>query len=526
MLRIGFCWCLCILIFCKCADICTENVTAAMYSGTVSANCVSGVFIAPELSVKADEQQWREALFKMRDIGIDTAIVQYCFQQDSRYGQQAYFPYAEEDTYPQAECFPLRRSQIEYILSAARETGIQVYLGLQIAEYEWFKQDMYRDGQWLHKQYRLSLDLADSLWAAYGTEYGDILAGWYLPFEFESSEEYHSYYRQIAEVYYSPLTEALKNRRPYGHCKIMISPLMYQTSDIAMWQTAIETVLSFSMLDVLAPQDGMGYGTQSHNSIGEWFYAARKVVDRVNSDQSKNISLWANCENYKRLHDWAQNDDIERKKPMSISKFIANMELAAPYVDKLVTFSIHRWDTAMVESSNADINMSYYEAYKRYYLTGQKPLGAAGGYYVNITAEDRAQMRFHEYARAGLTDGFAEEPDNWSEYKGISTENEEPFFMEILFDDPAGVQHIASNYYEDAEAGIRLPKAVRYGYLVRSGNNDEIFDYVSVGEDWFHDSEGITESNVIMDAPVMADGIRITVYPNGKWTFIDDILVE
>lgn len=491
-----------------------------------STSRVSGVFIAPELSSKADAKQWRDALRKMRDIGMDTAIVQYSFQQDPRYGRQAYFPYEREDTNPDASGYPLRRSQIEYILQAAQETGIQVYLGLQIAEYEWFKQDMYRDSQWLHNQYILSLNLADSLWTAYGVQYADVLAGWYLPFEFESSKEYHPYYQQIAEEYYSPLTAALKSRKQYGDRKIMISPLMYQTSDIAMWQEAIEIILSSSRIDVIAPQDGMGYGTQSHDSVGGWFYATRKIVDRVNAEQSKSISLWANCENYKRLHNSAEADDIERRKPMSISKFITSMDLAAPYVDKLVTFSIHRWDTAMTESSIVEVNASYYEAYKRYYLTGKKPLGASGGYYVNITSEDGMQPRFNQYAQAGLTDGFAVEKDNWSEYKGISTENASPFFMEILFDDPIRIRRITSHYYEDADAGISLPESVNYEYLVRSGKNGEALTYMPIGTDVFQDAEGITTSSAVMEDPVMADGVRLTVFPKGKWTFIDDIYVE
>lgn len=503
-----------------------EPVTAAMYSDTVSTSRVSGVFVAPRLSSKADSQQWRDALWKMRDIGIDTVIVQYCFQQDPRYGKQAYFPYAEEDTYPDAASFPLRRSQIEYILSAAQDAGIQVYLGLQIAEYEWFKQDMYRDRQWLQDQSTLSLKFADALWAAYGAQYGDAIAGWYLPFEFESSNEYQLYFQQITESYYSPLTLALKKRKQYGNRKIMISPLMYQTSDPAVWQDAIEIILSDSMIDVIAPQDGMGYGTQSHNSVGDWFYATRKIVDKVNTAQSKNISLWANCENYKRLRGSVEADDIERKKPMSISKFITNMDIVAPYVDKLVTFSIHRWDTAMLESSLVDVNLSYYEAYKRYYQTGRKPSGVAEGYYVDITIEDGIQLKFNEYAQAGLTDGFAANPNKWSGYKGISTESTAPFFMEILFDDPIRIRSITSNYYEDISAGIWLPQLVEYEYLVVSGKNNNLPVYIPISTDRFQDADGITTSSAIIDVPVMADGIRVTVFPNGEWTFIDDIFVE
>lgn len=504
----------------------SEPVTAVMYSDTVSTSRVSGIFIAPNLSSKADAGQWQNALLKMRDIGIDTIIVQYCFQHDPRYGQRAFFPYAEKDTYPDAVDYPQSRNQIEYILSASKNAGIQVYLGLQIMEYEWFEQDMYRDSQWLHDQYELSLKLADSLWNIFGAQYGDILAGWYLPFEFESSEEYESYYEQIAQSYYSPLTSALKNRNQYGRCKIMISPLMYQSSDLLMWQEAVETILSSSMIDVIAPQDGIGYGTQNHDSVGAWFCATRNVVNKINAAQSKKISLWANCENYACLRNSYESNEIERKKPMSISKFITSMDSVVPYVDKLVTFSIHRWDTSLLESSLVDVNVSYYEAYKRYSLTGRKPVGAAEGYYVDINAEEGGCLRFHDYAQAGLTDGFAAVPDNWSEYKGISTENILPFFMEILFDDPIEIQHITSNYYEDINAGIILPRLIKYEYLIRSGDNDEVFTYREFYIDKLQESKGITSSSAVMAAPVMADGVRITVFPGGKWTFIDDIFVE
>lgn len=502
-----------------------EAVAAAMSSGTGSPSQVSGVFIAPELSSEADAGQWKNALQNMKAIGIDTVIIQYSFQHDPYNGQQAYFPYDEEDTDPDAAKFPLRRSQIESILSAARAADIQVYLGLQIAEYEWFKKDMYRDIQWLHDQYRLSLKLADSLWAYFGIPYDDTLVGWYLPFEFESSEEYRPYYKQLAEEFYHPLTTALKSRRQYGDYKIMISPLMYQTSDLILWQQAIETILSASMIDVIAPQDGIGYGTQSHDSVGPWFYATKKAVDSVNQAQSKDISLWANCENYKRLTHSAA-DDVERRKPMSIRKFINSMDVVAPYVEKLVTFSIHRWDTALLESSYVDVNASYYEAYKRYYQTGQKPSGMAEGYYVNITGKNGAQPVFHDYACAGLTDGFAANPDSWSGYKGISTEQASPFIMEILFDDPVAIRRITSNYYEDPNASIRLPKSVTYEYLVHSGNDDETYTSVLLGSDQFPHPQTITESSAGLKDPVMADGVRITVYPNGKWTFIDDIYVE
>ena len=503
-----------------------DPVKAAMYSDIASTSRVSGIFVAPELTSEADAEQWNNALKKMSDIGIDTVIVQYSLQNDSRYGRQAYFPYEKEDTVQDSAAFPLRRNQVEYILSAARNADMKVYLGLQIAEYEWFKQDMYRDTEWLHNQSLHSLELADCLWQCFGSEYEDVLAGWYLPFEFESSKQYEPYFEQIANEYYNPLTSALKCNSQYGNLKIMISPLMYQSDDISAWRDTIATVLSDSMIDIIAPQDGIGDGTQSHSSVGKWFAATKEAVDHVNSVCSKTISLWANCENYKRLQNPDETDEIARKKPMSIAKFIDSMDTVAPYVDKLITFSIHRWDTELKASSLTEVNLSYYEAYKRFYETGLKPLNAAEGYCVEIKADNGSEVIFNKYATAGLTDGFAADSDNWSEYKGILTPDSSPFYMEILFDDPTNLSKVTSHYYEDPASSIYFPESVKFEYLVRSGENDDIFTYFPFDTDTVIKESSVAILSAETEAPVTADGVRITVYQSGKWTFIDDIFIE
>lgn len=492
----------------------------------LSARFASGIFVAPEISSESTAQQWKSALKNMRDIGMDTVIIQYSFRSDSRGGHQAYFPYDEKDTKYDSAKYPLRRKQVKYILSAAKKVGIKVYLGLQISEYEWFEQDKYRNADWLKEQYLLSLDLANALWDEFGADYNDTIAGWYLPFEFESSEEYQLYFKQIADQYYDPLTSALKGNRQYKNLKIMISPLMYQTSDINAWQTAVKTVLSSSLIDIIAPQDGIGYGTQTHDSVGKWFAATKNAVDEVNATQSNKISLWGNCENYKRLENPKTANELDRNKPMSISKFITSMDTIAPYVDKIIVFSIHRWDSEMAESNLADVNSPYYEAYKRFYLTGNKSLNKAEGYYVDITAKKGEQLVFNKYAAAGLTDGFAVNPNDWSEYKGISTKSKSPFSMEILFDDPIKISKITSHYYKDSDAGIAFPKSVKYECLVRPNKNKFSYSLIRLNTHKLQSSNMMATFAAETEGGVAAEGIRITVYPNDEWTFIDDIFVE
>ena len=116
---------------------------------------------------------------------------------------------------------------------------------------------------------------------------------------------------------------------------------MYAHDDKMQWQTTLITILSDSQIDIIAPLDGIGFGTQTHSTMGDWYAVTRLAVNQVNETYKKTIALWGNCENYMRQRDFA--DDLERVLPMSIGKFIESLYTVAPYVENLITFSIHRW---------------------------------------------------------------------------------------------------------------------------------------------------------------------------------------
>lgn len=497
--------------------------TAPMYSKTASSSRVSGVFIAPRLSSRATQQQWYNALSDMKALGVDTVIIQYACECDPSYGVRTYFPYGE----PDGDVASSRQQQIQWILSAASTLEMQAYLGLQLAETEWFHQDMYQDVQWLRTQCQLSAQLADALWDAFGQTYRGCISGWYLPFEVESSQEYHPYYRQITEEYYAPLTSALKSHSEYGNLDIMISPMSCRTDDIDIWQDAARLMLTGAQIDIFAPQDGIGYGTQTHDTIGRWFQANRQAVDAARAETGRDIALWANCENYARLQNPNEFDPIERRKPMSIGKFIQSLDLVAPYVEKLITFSIHRWDVSLTDSSDVEVNRSYLEAYRRFCSSGIKPTGIAEGYYVSVQpVESDAALTLNRFAQSGLTDGFAVDSDDWVGYRGIGSPEREAFTMEIRFDDPVEIRQIESHYLAAPDADIGLPEKVEYEYFIRAGKNDDILTYTSFYVDTFPDAEKITGSIAALATPTVVDGIRITVFPGCEWTFMDEIWVE
>lgn len=507
------------LVFCVLSGCIPRDAPPAGEARTAIESRVSGVFIAPRLASSASLEQWRAALGDMKEIGADTVIVQYSYWRDPDRGNLAYFPYGETDA--DSGAYPLRREQLGWILTAASELGMEVYLGLQIAEEEWFHRDLYQDARWLREQAALSEQLADALWDAFG-EFGCV-AGWYLPFELESDEEYHPFYQQITQEYYAPLTAKLKSR--YETKRILISPMMCRMDDVGVWEGAVRQILCGSQIDIFAPQDGIGHGIQTHDSIAPWYQASRRAVDAAGRETGRDIALWANCENYARLQNPEEPDPVEWRKPMSIGKFIKSMDLAAPYVDKLVTFSIHRWDISLPGGSDPEVNRPYLEAYRRYAASGNKPVGLAEGYYVRIRPmEADTVLTMNPYARGGLTDGPAGDPEDWDGYAGIGSSHRGPFTMEIRFDDPIPISRVVSTYFADASAAIGLPEKVRYEYFVRSGENRDVFTYTRFYQDTFPEGEG--KSSARLDTPVTADGIRVTVYPGSEWTFLDDIWVE
>ena len=483
------------------------------------ANFVNGIFIAPELTSNATQEEWQSSLASMKEIGIHTIIIQYSFQTDSIYGNQAYFNYWQPDTVSGA-FQPERRAQIARILNAAQALDMQVYIGLQLAEREWFSQDMFKNYNWLYHHYWLSTSLADALWSEFKQDYADTVAGWYLPFEFESTAKFHDYFSLITDVYYRPVTDHLKNY--CGNLPVIISPLMYAYDDKVKWQDNLNTVLSGSLIDIIAPQDGIGFGTQTHATVGDWYRVTRLAVDAVNKASGKNISLWGNCENYMCQRD--PDDILESMKPMAIGKFIDSLETMAPYVEDFITFSIHRWDTRIGANKTFGINQSYFDAYKEYYLSGIKPISKAAGQYVII--ESAGALIFNAYANAGMTNGFAADPYNWAEYKGISLQGADTFAIEIRFDDPTIINSITSNYYADTGAGIALPQSVTYEYFVRSGPNDNIYTYHPFGGEQRSGSGAPVASTAQRTSAVIADGIRITVQTGGEWTFLNDIRVN
>ena len=335
---------------------------------------ISGMFIVPDLVAPASdqagvwgEQEWKECFARLSEVGIQTAILQYTAQywSDTR---QSFFYQSRKDGGMQPE---YQKEQVSYALNAAREYGMDIYLGLQVAEDLWFS-DMTNGftGDFLSKSAEFSNMVAGELWNQFGAEYAQQIAGWYLPFELNNKQVSGESLSRFITTYLRPVTERLNSicDKP-----IMMSPLVYHDDYLApanpkylmIWKEMCRRMWTETSLDIIAPQDGCGWESTTKENLPEWYYALYQVSQEealVCAREEKGYGtaqVWDNAESY----------NMNGIDQMPVNRLISDMNAVAPYVSRFVSFSIHYFvplasDQACGVSPD---NRIYYEAYREYY---------------------------------------------------------------------------------------------------------------------------------------------------------------
>ena len=332
---------------------------------------LSGVFIATQLCSDTtapngswDQSKWNTAADQLVAAGIDTMVVQYAVQYWSAASKTFYYPATFETPQNSGNQHQIR--QHEYILKAAKAKGLKVYLGLHIAEDLWFSamDKGFPDLNFLTDSVNYSKQVFDDLWNLYRTEYGSVIEGWYLPFEYNNSVTGSAKDRLI-NSFYAPLTSYIKSVTPSK--LIMISPLIYTDLKPAANQTNLnicynttKDVYANSRVDIIAPQDGCGWESSVAENIGEWYAAMQRAKNDAQVIRNQKgfgpAYFWNNPECYSMAG-----------AGMNMRRLMGNMSAVDQYVDKHVSFSIHSL-VYLSQTNNADMeNKLFYDAYKYIY---------------------------------------------------------------------------------------------------------------------------------------------------------------
>ena len=282
------------------------------------------------------------------------------------------------------------KQPVDYILEAAKNNGMKVYLGLYLDAQETSATDW-----WSVMDYRLldtvtysgKIDYASSYWRrarnAYEYHklrsvqvlnelcdlYGDheALAGFYFVPEIaytqamiqDSSKHYViDMIRPVVEAAHACKSTFTLAVSPYVGS---VLPYPRENPSPEGYGDWWEDVLSATGIDLMYLQDGIGANPDSLTEEYDAISGYEREIKRA-CDNSGTTTCWGNVEIY--------HGTGPRMTPSTLEKVRLQMDAFAPYAEKLVAFSYHYIDTMQAASLEMDSAAvaRFYADYRDYYL--------------------------------------------------------------------------------------------------------------------------------------------------------------
>ncbi len=331
---------------------------------------LSGMFVATELTTQGEpwtQEDWNSVASQLKAVGMETLVVQYAVQYYSQSYKVYYYVPGFDDP---GQDLNHRQEALVFALNACREYDMKLYLGLHLAEDMWFSaldagfRDVGQDGKsvFLTESADFSRQVFDDLWEQFGAEYGDVIEGWYLPYEFNNTLG-DAGRKRLIEDFYQPLTTHIKKVTPDK--KILISPLIYPpmlsepTEEmLETWRKLMYDVWAKTRVDVIAPQDGCGWESSVRENLPP-FYAvmaqAREEAQQIRRARGWGDAIaWNNPELY----------SMTGSNTMTMRRFGENMRALDEYVSAHVSFSVHSLvELASGKGGTNETNGAFYAAY-------------------------------------------------------------------------------------------------------------------------------------------------------------------
>ena len=232
-----------------------------VYSPQLNPKVLTGTFL--QLFGKDDwsEAQWDEFLTEIKDLGMNTLIVQYTAFKN---------PYNNITWFNSANTFTATKSKntLQRLLASAGRKAIEVHIGLHFDDTYWHHQT---DVAWLQTQANYCIAIAEEIQAQFGTH--TAFKGWYIPHESEPNA-YNT--DEKVRLFREHFVDRISNRLHQLNNK--------PVSIAAFWNSSLSTPeqlqhfmaeLSKSNLQIIMLQDGVGAQHVTLNRLANYYEAAQ-----------------------------------------------------------------------------------------------------------------------------------------------------------------------------------------------------------------------------------------------------------
>jgi hypothetical protein len=252
---------------------------------------------------------WKRELQVLRATGVRTIVLQYTGDEHGSYDAR------------QPGLTPVRS-----LLAAARDLGLEVYLGL------------YADPSWPDRfdlKTRTAAPLDDPAGRAWLTELSGSFAsfaGFYIPHEIDEQTWATAKGAPLMAAFLGRTARVLRHIAP--HKPIALAPFYAVSRPPAAYARFWKRVLAARPIDILMLQDGAGARGTPDATIVEMLRALASVLDGLD------IELWSVLEVFRQVGGSPVNDSDFAAVPADYARIRASMAVERPWVRRLIAFSV------------------------------------------------------------------------------------------------------------------------------------------------------------------------------------------
>jgi hypothetical protein len=258
------------------------------------------------------QQEWESQLQEMKDIGMNTAIIQFI-----SYGDTTWFNSANNFTgikYPNA---------LPTLLAAANKKQMDVFMGLYFNNEYWKNQT---NVDWLSLHADRCISIAKEL----NTQFGNnpAIKGWYIPHEPEP-DAYHS--KELTASLKDNLINRISDELHRFDAKPVSIAAFFNSELTTTTQLKdFMTELCKSNLQIIMLQDGIGVNHVSLDQVGLYYREADRGLYENTSYKGE---FWTDLETF----------SFAPQGPVTIDRIKKQLqaELAVSHITKAVTFQYY-----------------------------------------------------------------------------------------------------------------------------------------------------------------------------------------
>ena len=278
-----------------------------------SKKTLTGSFIDFSGKSHWSQKEWESQFREMKDIGMNTAIIQFI-----SYGDTTWFNSANNFTRIK---FP---NALPNLLAAANIKQMNVFIGLYFDEEYWKNQT---NVDWLQLHADRCISVAEELNAQFGKN--PAFKGWYIPHEPEPNA-YHS--KELTASLKDNLINRISDKLHSFDSKPVSIAAFFNSELTSPTQLKdFMTELCRSNLQIIMLQDGIGVNHVSLEQVGLYYNeAARGLYENTNYKGE----FWTDLETF----------SFAPQGPVTIVRIKKQLqaELSVPHITKAVTFQYYQ----------------------------------------------------------------------------------------------------------------------------------------------------------------------------------------